>query len=228
MALILNIDTSTEICSVAIARDGKLLALKETDEGLNHSVLLGVYVDELLKENGIRAKELDAVAVSMGPGSYTGLRIGVSLAKGICFGTGKPLMAISTLKALAISVARHVDEEALFCPMIDARRMEVYSAIFNRNGEMTREVRAEIIDPSSFSDWLVDHKIYFFGNGSGKVKEVIVHPHAQFVDRVVTSAVNMITLAEQKWEEKTFEDLAYFEPFYLKDFIATVPKKKVL
>ncbi|WP_059026783.1 tRNA (adenosine(37)-N6)-threonylcarbamoyltransferase complex dimerization subunit type 1 TsaB [Gabonibacter massiliensis] len=228
MALILNIDTSTEICSVAIARDGKLLALKENDEGLNHSVLLGVYVDELLKENGIRAKELDAVAVSMGPGSYTGLRIGVSLAKGICFGTGKPLIAISTLKALAISVARNVDEEALFCPMIDARRMEVYSAIFNRNGEMIREVRAEIIDPSSFSDWLVDHKIYFFGNGSGKVKEVIVHPHAQFVDRVVTSAVNMITLAEQKWEEKTFEDLAYFEPFYLKDFIATVPKKKVL
>ncbi len=228
MALILNIDTSTEICSVAIARDGKLLALKENDEGLNHSVLLGVYVDELLKENGIRAKELDAVAVSMGPGSYTGLRIGVSLAKGICFGTGKPLIAISTLKALAISVARNVDEEALFCPMIDARRMEVYSAIFNRNGEMIRDVRAEIIDPSSFSDWLVDHKIYFFGNGSGKVKEVIVHPHAQFVDRVVTSAVNMITLAEQKWEEKTFEDLAYFEPFYLKDFIATVPKKKVL
>ncbi|KIO44558.1 tRNA (adenosine(37)-N6)-threonylcarbamoyltransferase complex dimerization subunit type 1 TsaB [Sanguibacteroides justesenii] len=228
MALILNIDTSTEICSVAIARDGKLLALKENDEGLNHSVLLGVYVDELLKENGIRAKELDAVAVSMGPGSYTGLRIGVSLAKGICFGTGKPLIAISTLKALAISVARNVDEEALFCPMIDARRMEVYSAIFNRNGEMIRDVRAEIIDPSSFSDWLVDHKIYFFGNGSGKVKEVIVHPHARFVDRVVTSAVNMITLAEQKWEEKTFEDLAYFEPFYLKDFIATVPKKKVL
>ena len=200
MALILNIDTSTEICSVAIARDGKLLALKENDEGLNHSVLLGVYVDELLKENGIRAKELDAVAVSMGPGSYTGLRIGVSLAKGICFGTGKPLIAISTLKALAISVARNVDEEALFCPMIDARRMEVYSAIFNRNGEMIRDVRAEIIDPSSFSDWLVDHKIYFFGNGSGKVKEVIVHPHARFVDRVVTSAVNMITLAEQKWE----------------------------
>ncbi len=228
MALILNIDTSTEICSVAIARDGKLLALKENDEGLNHSVLLGVYVDELLKENGIRAKELDAVAVSMGPGSYTGLRIGVSLAKGICFGTGKPLIAISTLKALAISVARNVDEGALFCPMIDARRMEVYSAIFNRNGEMIRDVRAEIIDPSSFSDWLVDHKIYFFGNGSGKVKEVIVHPHARFVDRVVTSAVNMITLAEQKWEEKTFEDLAYFEPFYLKDFIATVPKKKVL
>ena len=120
MALILNIDTSTEICSVAIARDGKLLALKENDEGLNHSVLLGVYVDELLKENGIRAKELDAVAVSMGPGSYTGLRIGVSLAKGICFGTGKPLIAISTLKALAISVARNVDEEASF--LSDDRR----------------------------------------------------------------------------------------------------------
>lgn len=187
---------------------------------------MGVYVDELLKENGIRAKELDAVAVSMGPGSYTGLRIGVSLAKGICFGTGKPLIAISTLKALAISVARNVDEEALFCPMIDARRMEVYSAIFNRNGEMIRDVRAEIIDPSSFSDWLVDHKIYFFGNGSGKVKEVIVHPHARFVDRVVTSAVNMITLAEQKWEEKTFEDLAYFEPFYLKDFIAIRSQEK--
>ncbi|WP_294140172.1 tRNA (adenosine(37)-N6)-threonylcarbamoyltransferase complex dimerization subunit type 1 TsaB [uncultured Sanguibacteroides sp.] len=228
MALILNIDTSTEICSVAIAMDGKLLALKENGEGLNHSVLLGVYVDEILKENGIQAQELDAVAVSMGPGSYTGLRIGVSLAKGICFGTGKPLIAISTLKALAISVARDIDEEAFFCPMIDARRMEVYSAIFNRKGETIRGVQAEIIDSSSFGDLLSDHKIYFFGNGSGKVKEVIVHPHARFVDEVTTSAVNMMPLAEEKWREKAFEDLAYFEPFYLKDFIATVPKKKVL
>ena len=228
MALILNIDTSTDICSVAIARDEHVVALKENDAGFNHSTLLGVYVDDLLKENNLTANDLDAVAVSMGPGSYTGLRIGVSLAKGICFGAGKPLIAVSTLEALANAVACRENEEAYYCPMIDARRMEVYTAIYDRIGNVVRDIHAEIIDENSFADLLSEHKILFFGNGSNKIKEVLKHPNAMFIDGVATSAGNMITLAERKFEDKKFEDVAYFEPFYLKDFVATVPKKKVL
>ena len=228
MALILNIDTSTDVCSVAIARDGYVIALRENDEGFNHSVLLGVYVDELLKENNLTSDDLDAVAVSMGPGSYTGLRIGVSLAKGICFGAGKPLIAVSTLEALANAVARREGEEAYYCPMIDARRMEVYMAIYSREGEMIQDIRAEVIEEGSFADLLADRKILFFGNGSDKVKDVLKNPNAVFISGVATSAGNMVMLAERKFAEKKFEDVAYFEPFYLKDFVATVPKRKVL
>lgn len=228
MALILNIDTSTDVCSAAIARDGDVIALRENDEGFNHSTLLGVYVDELLKENHLTANDLDAVAVSMGPGSYTGLRIGVSLAKGICFGAGKPLIAVSTLEALANAVARRENEEVYYCPMIDARRMEVYTAVYDRQGNIVRDIHAEVIEENSFADLLSVHKILFFGNGSDKVKEVLKHSNAMFVDGVATSAGNMIMLAESKFENKKFEDVAYFEPFYLKDFVATVPKRKVL
>ena len=228
MALILNIDTSTDVCSVAIARDGHVIALRENDKGFNHSVLLGVYVDELLKENNLTSDDLDAVAVSMGPGSYTGLRIGVSLAKGICFGAGKPLIAVSTLEALANAVARRKGEEVYYCPMIDARRMEVYTAIYDREGEMIQDIRAEVIEEGSFADLLVDRKILFFGNGSDKVKNVLKNPNAVFISGVTTSAGNMVVLAERKFAEKKFEDVAYFEPFYLKDFVATVPKRKVL
>lgn len=228
MALILNIDTSTDVCSVAIARDGQLIALKENDEGFNHSSLLGVYVDDLLKKNHLIADDLDAVAVSMGPGSYTGLRIGVSLAKGVCFGANKPLIAVSTLEALAHAVASRENKDVFYCPMIDARRMEVYTAIYDRNGNIVRGIHAEIIEENSFADLLSEREILFFGNGSGKVKEVLKHPNARFVDGVATSAGNMIALSERKFSEKKFEDVAYFEPFYLKDFVATVPKKKVL
>ena len=228
MALILNIDTSTDVCSVAIARDGYVIALKENDEGFNHSVLLGVYVDELLKENNMTSGDLDAVAVSMGPGSYTGLRIGVSLAKGICFGAGKPLIAVSTLEALANAVARRECEEAYYCPMIDARRMEVYTAIYDQEGNVVRDIHAEVIEENSFSDLLSTREVLFFGNGSDKVQGVLKHPNAVFVHGAATSAANMVMLAEHKFVEKKFEDVAYFEPFYLKDFVATVPKKKVL
>ncbi len=228
MSLILNIDTSTDICSVAIAREGNVIALKENDEGFNHSTLLGVYADDLLKENGLTAKDLDAVAVSMGPGSYTGLRIGVSLAKGICFGAGKPLIAVSTLEALANAIARRVGEDGYYCPMIDARRMEVYTAVFDRKGVVVRDIHAEIIEEGAFADLLQDHKVFFFGNGSDKVKDIIRHPNANFISGVSTSAANMILLAEQKFNAGSFENVAYFEPFYLKDFVATVPKRKVL
>ena len=201
---------------MAIARDGNVIALKENDEGFNHSTLLGVYVDDLLKENNLTANDLDAVAVSMGPGSYTGLRIGVSLAKGICFGAGKPLIAVSTLAALANAVARREGEEAFYCPMIDARRMEVYTAIYDREGNVVRDIHAEVIEKNSFARmriWLITS---------------LKHPNAVFINGVSTSAANMIGLAERYFEADKFEDVAYFEPFYLKDFVATVPKRKVL
>lgn len=226
--MILNIDTSTSVCSVALSKDGETVAMKENNEGLNHSVLLGTYIDEILKENRTEIRELDAVAVSMGPGSYTGLRIGVSMAKGLCFGGGKPLVAVPTLQALALSVSSDIQEDALYCPMLDARRMEVYTAFFNRENKTIVDTKAEIIDEHSFKELLEQHKIYFFGNGSDKVKGILKHPQAHFIEKVETSARHLIPLAEQLFKQRQFVDIAYFEPFYLKDFIATTPKKKVI
>lgn len=228
MALILNIDTSTSVCSVALAKDGKTTSRKDNNKGGNHSVLLGVYIHDILEENGITAQDLDAVAISMGPGSYTGLRIGVSMAKGLCFAAGKPLIAIPTLQALSRSVSSRLQEDAWYCPMIDARRMEVYTAFFNRNNEVIVDTKAEIIDDFSFSDILAIHKVYFFGDGSDKVKTKLTGENACYIENVETSAVHMTEIAEIKFKATQFEDVAYFEPFYLKDFIATTPKKKVL
>ena len=173
MALILNIDTATSVCSVALAKDGEVVGCLENNEGLNHSVLLGVYIDRLLQEHHLDAQQLDAVAVSMGPGSYTGLRIGVSTAKGLCFGSGKPLIAVPTLQALANAVARECREDALYCPMLDARRMEVYTAVFDRDNRTVLDTRAEIITPDSFSDLLAMRKVCFFGNGSDKTRDLL-------------------------------------------------------
>lgn len=228
MALILNIDTSTSVCSVALAKDGQVVALKESNEGLNHSVLLGTYIDEILKGNNTEADQLDAVAISMGPGSYTGLRIGVSMAKGLCFGTGKPLIAVPTLQALALSVSSRLQEDVWYCPMIDARRMEVYTAFFNRENKFIIDTKAEIIDENSFADLLAEHKIYFFGNGSDKIKEVLTASNANYIEKVETSAGHLAGIAEQLFADHQFVDVAYFEPFYLKDFIATIPKKKII
>lgn len=228
MALILNIETSTSVCSVALAESGNTIAAKESNEGLNHSVLLGSFIDGLLKEKQLDVHQLDAVAVSMGPGSYTGLRIGVSMAKGLCFGAGKPLIAVPTLQALALSVSSRLPEEALYCPMIDARRMEVYTAFFDRNNQAITDTKAEIIDENSFAELLAGHKIYFFGNGSDKIKNTITSPHARFIENVETSAHHMAPLSERLFQERQFVDVAYFEPFYLKDFIATTAKKKII
>lgn len=228
MALILNIDTSTSVCSVALAKEGEVIAIKENNEGLNHSVLLGTYIDEILRANQLDAHQLDAVAISMGPGSYTGLRIGVSMAKGLCFGAGKPLIAVSTLQALALSVSSRLNEDALYCPMIDARRMEVYTACFDQKNNVILSTRAEIIDKNSFAALLAENQIYFFGNGSDKIKETLTSPQAHFIEEVETSARHIASLAEQQFLQQQFADVAYFEPFYLKDFIATTPKKKVL
>lgn len=228
MSFILNIDTSTSVCSVALAKDGKVIALKESNEGLNHSVLLGTYVAEILKENNLDTHQLDAIAISMGPGSYTGLRIGVSMAKGLCFGAEKPLIAVPTLQALALSVSSRLQEDTLYCPMIDARRMEVYTAFFDKNNQTIQDTKAEIIDENSFRELLGRHKIYFFGNGSDKVKDVLTASNAHYIGKIETSARHMADLSEQLFLQKQFVDVAYFEPFYLKDFIATTPKKKVL
>ena len=228
MAVILNIDTSTTVCSVALSEGGKLIACKESNEGLNHSVLLGCFVDELLKENQLNVSQLDAVAISMGPGSYTGLRIGVSLAKGLCFGANLPLIAVPTLQALALSVANELHEDALYCPMIDARRMEVYTAFYNRNNQTIVETQAEIIHEASFADLLSKQKIFFFGNGSTKVRNILISPNAYFLEGIETSARHMSLLAEQLFSQQKFVDVAYFEPFYLKDFIATTPKQKII
>lgn len=228
MALILNIDTSTSVCSVALAQDGKVIALKESNEGLNHSVALGTFIDGILKEAGITARQLDAVAVSMGPGSYTGLRIGVSMAKGLCFGTNKPLIAVPTLQALALSVSSRLQErDAWYCPMIDARRMEVYTAFFDADNQVMIDTQAEVIDGDSFDGTLAGRRVYFFGNGSDKVKGTLMSANAHFIEGVETSAKFLAEIAEQRFAGGKFEDVAYFEPFYLKDFIATTPKKKM-
>ncbi|MEG2277042.1 MAG: tRNA (adenosine(37)-N6)-threonylcarbamoyltransferase complex dimerization subunit type 1 TsaB [Odoribacter sp.] len=225
MALLLNIDTSTEICSVALSENGKIVALKENKEGLNHSVLLGTYIDEILREHQTDIRQLDAIAVSMGPGSYTGLRIGISMAKGLCFGAGKPMIAIPTLQALAQSVSSRLPDNALYCPMIDARRMEVYTAFFDRENREIVPTKATVIDSNTFADLLSVHKIYFFGNGSEKVKTTLTAANACYIPNVTTSAAHLVHLSEQYYNEAKFVDVAYFEPFYLKDFIATTPKK---
>jgi tRNA threonylcarbamoyladenosine biosynthesis protein TsaB len=228
MATILNIETSTEVCSVTIAKNGELLFLKESSEGMNHSELLTVFIDELCSENNFKLDQLDAVAVSKGPGSYTGLRIGVSVAKGLCYGLEIPLIAVNSLEILGISTALNSTEKMLFCPMIDARRMEVYTALYNSEGEELTPVSAEIIEPDFHSKYLNNYKILFFGNGADKCKTQITHPNATFGEPRKTSAQFMQKLTETKYNKKEFEDVAYFEPFYLKNFVATIPKNKIL
>lgn len=236
MAKILNIETSTEVCSVTLAENGNTLFQKESTEGLNHSKLLTVFIQDLFKENNLELKAIDAVAVSKGPGSYTGLRIGVSVAKGLCYGLNIPLIGIGSIDSMGVWTAKNSseyytqsgDEDLLYCPMIDARRMEVYTALYNANGESVLPVSAEIIDENSFSEYLKTNKVLFFGNGAEKCKEQITHKNALFLGPDKTSARFMQILSEIKYNNKEFEDVAYFEPFYLKDFVATIPKNKVL
>ncbi|MCM1150958.1 MAG: tRNA (adenosine(37)-N6)-threonylcarbamoyltransferase complex dimerization subunit type 1 TsaB [Alistipes sp.] len=234
MALILCIETGTDICSVGIARDGELLSLRESDEGRDHARKAALFVDELLRETGIAPDELDAVAVGKGPGSYTGLRIGVSLAKGLCYGLGKPLLAVGSLDALA-EVAREdreagilaVDDwdRALLCPMVDARRMEVYARVFDSTGRALSEVSAEVVDEGSFAAFRTGERPFvIFGSGARKCAEML--PDARFVE-VAPSARGLARLAQQAFDAGRTEDVAYFEPFYLKDFVVTTSKKKL-
>ena len=227
MALILQLETSTTSCSVALSFNGETIALKEVNERNAHASNLTLFIEEVMLSAGKTMPDLDAVAVSMGPGSYTGLRIGVSTAKGLCYGLDIPLIAINTLEAMAYGY-RMIDtsESKLFCPMIDAKRMEVYSAVYDANLKEVLPVEARIIDAASFSGILSTHQIVFFGDGAMKCKEVLSEAkNAVFVPDFNNSAKDMSKLAYQKYLEKQFEDVAYFEPYYLKDFLIIEPKK---
>ncbi|MBQ6988949.1 MAG: tRNA (adenosine(37)-N6)-threonylcarbamoyltransferase complex dimerization subunit type 1 TsaB [Alistipes sp.] len=234
MSLILCIETGTDICSVGLSRDGELISLRESDEGRDHARNVALFVDELLRENDIAAEELSAVAVGMGPGSYTGLRIGVSFAKGLCYGLQIPLVAVGSLDSM-VQVAREDHEagiidvdnwnDAVLCPMVDARRMEVYTQMFDTQGQPLNEVKAEIVTEESFKEWRNERQLVIFGNGAAKCREVL--NDATYIN-VTPSARGLAVLAHQRLEAGQTEDIAYFEPFYLKDFIIIPSKKKLL
>ena len=228
MSCILNIETSTDVCSVAISDNGQVIFNKEDHSGPNHAVKLGVYVDEALSFIDAHGILLEAVAVSCGPGSYTGLRIGVSMAKGICYGRDVKLISIPTLELMAVPVliGEHpAEEDALIVPMLDARRMEVYAKVMDRALKEVRPIQADIVDADTYKEYLDRGTVYFFGNGAEKCMEVINHPNARLVKGIEPLAKNMAPLAEKRFVEGKFEDVAYFVPFYLKDFVAKMPKK---
>lgn len=221
--MILQIETATTVCSVALANRGEVIAFKEIDQRNVHAEVITVFIDEILKGAGINYHELDAVAVSSGPGSYTGLRIGVSTAKGLCYALDKPLIAVETLEAMAGGIiAGGVDEDVLLCPMIDARRMEVYTALFDAAGNRVQPTTAEIIDANSFSAQMAQNNILFFGDGAPKCRETLGgNANAIFIDDFANSAVHLTAKAYQKFKAGAFEDVAYYEPYYLKDFLVT-------
>lgn len=233
MAIILNIETSTQVCSVSLSIDGKTDAVKESHTKNSHAELLTIFAQQLLSEEGYAFKNLDAIAVSKGPGSYTGLRIGVSTAKGLCYSLDKPLIAITTLEAMAAGMIAQTKQDdfnnILFCPMIDARRMEVYSALYFPDLSMYRKILAEVIDENSFQEEFENHKIIFGGDGAPKCVEILSkYPNAVVLDNFLCSSSYMGQLAEQKFRDNDFEDVAYFEPYYLKDFVAGIPRVKGL
>jgi tRNA threonylcarbamoyladenosine biosynthesis protein TsaB len=222
MSLLLQIETATTACSVALVQKGEVLAVKELNQRNIHAEVITVFIEELFASAQQTYANLDAIAVSSGPGSYTGLRIGVSTAKGLCFGLDKPLIAVETLQAMADGMAASVkDEELLLCPMIDARRMEVYTALFDAEGNRITSTSAEIIDESSYAKLLDEHKILFFGDGAAKCREVLgKHINATFNIEFANSAIYLSKCALAAYKAQAFEDVAYFEPYYLKDFIA--------
>ncbi len=211
---------------MAVSQDGASIFSKEDFKGPSHATELGVFVDEALSFADSHAIPVDAVAVSCGPGSYTGLRIGVSMAKGICYALGVPLIGISTLEVMCVPVLlfRDLPEDALLCPMIDARRMEVYATVYDRALRVKRETGADVVDENSYSEFLAEHPVYFFGNGAAKCKDKLTHPNARFLDDIHPLAKWMFPLAEKAVARNDFKDVAYFEPFYLKEFVASKPK----
>ncbi len=227
MAKILQIETATAICSVALSVNGETISFKE-EQGQNlHAANLTLFIDEVIKTAGLDYSELDAIAVSKGPGSYTGLRIGVSTAKGLCYALDKPLIAIETLEMMAAGfLSENPDYTGLICPMIDARRMEVYTTVFDPLLNVLLPTEAKIIDETSFNDFLTQQSITFLGDGAAKCAEVLTHPNARFDAANFNSASYMSKLASQAFDKGNFEDVAYFEPFYLKDFVVTQSKKQ--
>jgi tRNA threonylcarbamoyladenosine biosynthesis protein TsaB len=226
LGLILNIETSTKNCSVSISNKGEIIAIKElNDGGYSHAEKLHEFIKDVVKHAKIELSDLSAVAVSKGPGSYTGLRIGVSAAKGLCFALNIPLISVNTLESLAHSISI---SEGYIIPLLDARRMEVYSSVFNVNYKNIRAVEAEIIIETSFEKFLIDKKVYFLGDGAEKCKQLISHDNAIFIDDKFPSANELGMLSYNKYKINDIEDIAYFEPFYLKDFVVTKSKKQQL
>ena len=227
MSSILFIETSTDVCSVAVSHDGAIIFNKEDDTGPHHNERLGSFVDEALSYTDNHALPLDYVAVSCGPGSYTGLRIGVSMAKGICYGRNLKLIAVPTLELLCVPVLLRelvTDDAALLCPMLDARRMEVYAQVFDRALQEKRPIHSDVVDADTYTEFL-SHPMYFFGNGAAKCMKAINHPNAHLIEGIEPLAKNMLPLAEKRIAQGKFEDVAYFVPFYLKDFVAKQPRK---
>ena len=217
MSTILCIETASTNCSVAIGVNGKLLALKEDyDSSYSHAERLHTFIKELVEDNDLKLSDLDAIAVSKGPGSYTGLRIGVSAAKGLCFSLDIPLISVATLT----SIAHQVEDEGTIIPMMDARRMEVYTAVFDKDKNQIEETSAKILDPESYSSNLEEGLVYFIGSGVEKFKKICEHPNARYIEGKLPSAAQMVSLATMKHKKSDFEDVAYFEPYYLKDFMA--------
>ena len=241
--MILCIETSTAVCSVALVNNGNVIALRESLDGQNHAEKITIFIDEVMKEANLSYKDLDAVATSMGPGSYTGLRIGVSTAKGLCYAMEKPLIAIDTLAAMAYGykdtkTPRHQDTEltdngqqptVILCPMIDARRMEVYSAFFNEELERVSETEAIIVDENSFMELKQNNHLYLFGDGADKLASLFENEeNITVVEKFHCSAAYMAQLADKAFKNNDFVDTAYFEPFYLKNFVPGMPKVKGL
>ena len=254
---ILNIETATTVCSVCLSDEGRSLFERTSFDGLSHASMLGVFVDDAVKAARELGLKMEAIAISSGPGSYTGLRIGVSMAKGICFGWNVPLISISTLELIAYKAIQLVSgdgkmmmqtaqpdaggdakmqqaaqpdagRDALFCAMLDARRMEVFTALYDGSLQIVRDTEAVIVMADFHASCLEKRRIYFFGNGADKCKNLIQSPNAVFLDDIHPLASDMAILSEQAYRAKRFEDVAYFEPFYLKDFVATIPKNKIL
>lgn len=228
--ILLHIDTSTTVCSVALSQNSEIIFSRSDFKGMNHAVLLSLFIEEALEILRMENRKPDAICVSAGPGSYTGLRIGVSTAKGLCYGFNIPLIALDTLKIMWQGAINEIKltQDTLFCPMIDARRMEVYDELFDIHGNTLRETTADIIDEDFLTDYLSKGKVCFFGNGSDKCKTILTQPNAEFIENIHPLAVHMITMGEKAYQAGEFADLAYYEPFYLKEFQATTPKNKGL
>ena len=227
MSCILHIETSTNVCSVAVSEDGKVIFDKADRTGNNHAEALGSFVDEAMSFADSHAIPLDAVAVSSGPGSYTGLRIGVSMAKGVCYALNLPLLSVPTLELMCVPVLlrnEEIEDDALLCPMIDARRMEVYAALYDRALKPVRGIQADVVDADTYRQWLEEQPVYFFGNGAAKCMDIIAHPNAHLIEGIEPVAKWMMPLAERKMLNDIHEDVAYFVPYYLKDFVAKQPK----
>lgn len=230
MANILNIETSTEVCSVALTSDGMVLEHREDYEGRNHALLLSGFIEEMMQYATPRGIKIDAVAVSIGPGSYTGLRIGLSEAKGLCFGLDVPLIGIDTLKILVVATmfGNYIDENSYYVPMIDARRMEVFAGVYDSALQEVMPARPVILTPDSFSEYLGQgRKLVFVGNGAEKAANLIKYPDVVYIPGVKPAAVDMLALSEMAFRKGDFIDIAYSTPNYLKEFQATTPKKKI-